>query len=75
MKKHVSHVLAVARSKKPDSPPKAFTVHILPRSSGNDTKVGILVGGQVAYAGDLAEVTESEAADLVLTGRAELLPN
>ncbi len=75
MKKHVSHVLALARGKKPDSAPKAFTVHILPIASGSDTKVGILVGGRVAYAGDLAEVTESEAADLVLTGRAELIAN
>ncbi len=75
MKKHISTCLAIARSKKADSAPKSFTVHILPRPSGNDAKVGIMVGGQVAYAGDLAEVTESEAADLVLTGRAELLPN
>ncbi len=75
MKKHISYVLATARSKTPDSLPKAITVRILARDSGNDTKFGILVGGQVAYAGDLAEVTESEAADLVLTGRAELLPN
>ena len=37
--------------------------------------IAVDIGGQVAYAGDLAEVTESEAADLVLTGRAELLPN
>lgn len=75
MKKHVSHVLAAARDKKPDNAPKSFTVHILPIDTSTGSNVGILVGGRIAFPGDLAEVTESEAAELILTRRAELLAN
>ncbi len=72
---HISHGLTIATRQNTDAAPKATTVRILPTDFSNGIKTAVVIGGKFARPGDLAEVTEHEANDLIARGRAELVAN
>lgn len=72
-KKHISTGLIVAERQNAEAKPKAITVKIKAEARENGIMASVMIGGRFAKDGDLAEVTEAEAADLLLRGRAELV--
>lgn len=70
--KHISRGLEIARHNSDEAKPKTVTVRILKREDSNGIPSSIVIAGKVANAGDLADMTEFEANDLIQRGRAEL---
>ena len=69
MTKHISRGLEIARHNSDEAKPKSVTIRIL--KPKHDTS-SVVIAGKVAKHGDLADVTEYEAHDLIHRGRAEL---
>ncbi len=72
---HISLGLTIATRQNADAKPKAVTIRILPADFDNGIKTAVVIGGKFARPGDMAEVTELEAKDLIQRGRAELVAN
>lgn len=72
MQKHISNGLQIARRENTEAAPKVVTVRILKPEYDNGVKSSVLIAGKIAKYGDLADVTEAEANDLIQRGRAEL---
>lgn len=71
--KHISAGLMAARRQDSDSTTKAVTVRMVGYTSEAGVRSTVVIGGKFTRAGDLADVTEFEAADLVARGRAEIV--
>ena len=71
--KHISAGLTLARQTEADNAEKSVTVRILDHQSDAGIRSTVVIAGKFTSPGDIADVTESEAADLVSRGRAELV--
>lgn len=72
MTKHISRGLEIARHNSDEAKPKVITVRILEKKNDSGIPSSVVIAGKVAMFGDLADVTEYEAHDLIQRGRAEL---
>lgn len=72
MTKHISRGLEIARHNSDEAKPKTVTVRVLDQVDDKGIRSSIVIAGKVARPGDLAEMTEHEANDLIQRGRAEL---
>lgn len=68
----ISRGLEIARGSNNEAAPKSLTVRILESNNDNGIPSFVVIDGQFARPGDLAEMTEHEANDLIQRGRAEL---
>lgn len=71
MTKHISRGLEIARHNSDEAKPKAVTIRIMAPKDDNGIPSSVVIAGKVAKPGDLADVTEYEANDLIQRGRAE----
>lgn len=72
--KHVSHAVLTAQ-RAADTATKTATIRVVAPTHEHEARVTIVIAGKFARPGDLAEVTEWEARDLIARGRAELVEN
>lgn len=68
----ISRGLEIARHSNDEAAPKAVTVRVLESINDTGIRSSIVIAGKVASPGDLAEMTEHEASDLIQRGRVEL---
>ena len=70
--KLTSFGLEIAKRQNDEARPKPTVVKILGTARDSGIRTGVLIAGRYANPGDLAELTEAEARDLIDRGRAEL---